>query len=60
MSHASVGIVGKIEFAIRLDLGMYNHQNGEKSGFGQSVAMSACLSVCLDVAFLANSHGRTG
>ena len=28
---------------------MYNPQNGEKSGFGQSVCVSVCLSVCLSV-----------
>ena len=27
--------------------GMYNPQNGKKSGFGQSVCVSVCLSVCL-------------
>jgi len=35
---------------------MHNLQNVEKSSFGQSV----CVSVCLAVPFLANSHGRKG
>jgi len=34
--------------------GMYNPQNVEESGFGQSV----CVSVCLAVAFPASSHRR--
>ena len=46
--------------------GMYNPQNGEKSGFGQSVCVSVYLSVCLSVwpsvrlavAFPASSHRR--
>jgi len=48
MSHGSIGIVQRIEFEIRTDLGcirMYNHQNVEKSGCGQSVC------VCLALAF---------
>jgi len=42
--------------------GMYNPQNVEKSGFGQSVCVSVCLPVpvCLAVAFPASSHGRKG
>jgi len=42
-------------------LGMYNPQNVEKSGFGQSVCVCVCLlTVCLAVAFPASSHGRQG
>jgi len=40
--------------------GMYNPQNVEKSGFGQSVCVSVCLAVCLAVAFPANSQGPKG
>jgi len=39
---------------------MYNHQNVQKSGFGQSVCVSVCPSVCLAEAFSANYHGRKG
>jgi len=43
---------------------MYNPENVEKSGFGQSlcvcVSVCMCLSVCLAVSFSANSHGRKG
>jgi len=31
----------------KTEFGMYNPQNVEKSGFGQSVCASICLSVCL-------------
>ena len=37
---------------------MYNPQNVEKSGFGQSVCVSVWPSVCLAVAFPASSHRR--
>jgi len=41
---------------------IYNPQNVEKSGFGQSVCVSVCpsvcLTVCLAVAFPASSHRR--
>ena len=38
--------------------GMYTPQNVEKSGFGQSVCVSVCLSGRLAVAFPASSHRR--
>jgi len=42
--------------------GMYNPQNVEKNGYGQSVSVCVCvcLTVCLAVAFPASSHGRKG
>jgi len=57
--NGSIGIVQKIEFEIRPDLGCrYNLQNVEKSGFGQPVCV--CVSGCLAVDFAANFHERKG
>jgi len=47
ISHGKVGIVQKIEFEIKTEFGIYNHQNVEKSGFGQYFCV--CVSVCLSV-----------
>ena len=46
MSHGSFGIVQKLDFEIRPNLGWTNLQNVEKSCFGQSVRESDCPSVC--------------
>ena len=46
--NGSIGIVQKIEFEIRPDLGcMYNLQNVEKSGFRQSVCVFVRVCVCV-------------
>jgi len=52
--NGSIGIVQKNRLRDKSGFGMYNPQNIEKSGFGQSV----CVSVCLAVAFRASSHRR--
>ena len=68
MSHGSVGIVQKIDFEIRPDLGCTNFKTSRKLVLDNS---SVCLSVCLcvwlsvcasvrAVALVANSQGRKG
>jgi len=57
MSHGSVGIVQKIDLEIRPDLGCTTFKTSRKVVLDSP---SVCLSVHLAVAFVANSHGRTG
>jgi len=61
MSHESVGILKKIEFDIRPGLGCTTFKTSRKVFLDNpSVCVSFCLSVCLTLAFSANSYGRTG
>jgi len=65
MSHGSVGIVRKIDFVIRPDLGRATFKTSRKVILDNpSVCVSVCLpvylSVSLAVAFVANLHGRKG
>jgi len=57
MSNGSVGIVQKIDFEIRPDLGFTAFKTSRKEVLDNP---SVCLSVRLSVAFVANSHGRKG
>jgi len=57
MSHGSVGIVQKIDFEIRPDLGCTTFKTSRKVVLDNP---SVCLSLCLAEAFLAISHGRKG
>jgi len=61
VSHGSVGIVQKIEFEIRPDLGCTTFKTSRKVVLDNPVVcLCACLLLCLAVAFSANSHGRKG
>jgi len=50
-----IGIVQKIEFEIRSDLGCTTFKTSRKVVLNNP---PVCVSVCLAVAFPANSHGR--
>ena len=57
--NGSIGIVQKIDFEIRPDLGCSTPKSSGKVVFGNpSVCLSVCLAVCLAVAFPASSHRR--
>ena len=65
--NGSIGIVQKIDFEIRPDLGCTTLKTSRKvvldnPSVCQSVRPSVCLcpTVCLAVAFPASSHGRKG
>jgi len=57
MSHEIIGIVQKLEFEIRLDLGCTTMETSRKVVLDNP---AVCLSVCLAVAFSANTHGSKG
>ena len=57
--NGSIGIVQKIEFEIRPDLGCTTPETSRKVVLDNpSVCLSVCLAVCLAVAFPASSHRR--
>jgi len=69
--NGSIGIVQKIDFEIRPDLGCTTLKTSRKVDLDNpsvsvclsvcpSVRLSVCLTVCLAVAFPASSHGRMG
>jgi len=56
MFHVSDGIVQKIEFEIRPNLGCTVQPSKRREKWFRTIRLCVRLSICLAVAFLANSH----